>query len=464
MGHGKKPKGHAVAPKQTKAPSQDDLFLTGYDFLHKPPGAAGAGTKARIWASKSAGKTDKYPLIIYLHGNNNSGKHPLRQEFPPLLGPKADARGFLHAGKLLAPEIANGNVVPLVVASLSLLLNGAELWTPTLFDLSTFVQEVQGALAGFSFSDGTTVTLDLDNVAVTAHSGGGGNPGNGLSRVVEQKGRFSVDKSSHELTLVGVMDTRTDAFFGDLIRLSLSKNVDVYAVHRLTGGWNADKQSHEKFCKGLTRWGREEFVPDAGLEQEQALVTQEKPCCDSANAPLRVSIAVVVDDKAWTPYQAQWGKLPGAYKFYGWEHHFDIIPLWTLWAARRYFSPKAIAAKKARPKASACYHCDALQAMVNARDVATRLQAGSKDAEAVEHLQFLLTDFGYLLPGPLAHPSGIDGDFGPGTVKQLAAFLGEIGMTGDGKSVTPDIAKAVIDKHNQGFKTVIEQNPKPKKK
>jgi hypothetical protein len=439
---------------RTSRRHREDLFQSGYDFLHHPPDAKkedNAGTRSRVWAHKTAHAAGKCPLIIYLHGNNGEGY--LKQNDPPLFGPGVGSNGSLHAGKLLAPEIAAGKVVPLVVACLTVFKNGNKMWTPAQFDLSTFVQEVKDLLAGLP--DDAQVEIDLDCVAVTGHSGAGGNPGNSLNRVAEQKGRFTVDGNSHELTLFGVMDTRTDEVFGNVIRKGLSKNVDVYAVHRLHGGWRGEDQSHENFCKGLLGKTRADFAPAKELEQEHDLVTTEKPCCDSASTPLRISIAVVQDDKRWAPHLAQWVAIADAYKDYGgrWTHHFDTVPLWTLWAARRYFSPGACKAKATRPKGSGCDDCDALQAMIDAGDVADRLRFGSKDSEAIEHLQYHLVELGYPLPKSNAHPDGIDGDFGNGTVKALAAFLNEIGMPGDGKSVTPEIAKAVVEKHKQGFKS-----------
>jgi hypothetical protein len=35
----------------------------------------------------------------------------------------------------------------------------------------------------------------------------------------------------------------------------------------------------------------------------------------------------------------------------------------------------------------------------------------------------------------------------------LVTVVTSIGMTGDGKSVTADIVKAIVDKHDQGFNT-----------
>ncbi len=466
MGDPKKPPPqHAAAPKQKPAspppPKPADLFLTGFDFLHHPPDAKNEnnpGTKARVWAHKDAHAAEKCPLIIYLHGNNlKTKKHDyLQQDYPQLLGPKLDSRGFLHAGKLLTPEIDAGKIVPMVLACPTVFKNGSEMWTSAQFDLSKFVEEVSHQLDGFSGD--AHVVIDLDCVAITGHSGAGGNAGNGLNRVVEQNGVFTVDGQAHDLTLLGVMDTKTDVDFGKVIRKGLprSKQIDVYALHRRHGGWPGSDQSHEGLCKGLN--AIVDFDTDAKLEQERDdLLSTEKPQHDPAKPLRRISIAVVQEDPKWNPTLTKWEKIPDAYKQYGWEHHFDVVGLWTVWAARRYFSPGACQKKKdqkaAAPKGSGCDQCDGLQSLLASGDLKDRLKMGSKDSEAVEDLQFHLAEFGYALPKSKAFPDGIDGDYGNGTVKALAAFLDEVKMPGDGKSVTADMVKEILKRHQQGFRT-----------
>lgn len=473
----KQPKGYAASPtkksptKPASPPRQKDLFNIGFDFTY-PPGAAETEPKARVWAHKDAPGAGKCPLLIYLHGDNikkdDKGKvvPGLHQLAPPLYGPDDDKQGWMHAGKLLSPLIAKKEVVPLVVACPTVFERNRDghLWLDSQFDLSTFVREVRKALK----DAGSQVEIDLKCVAVTGHSGAGGSTGRGLNRIIEQKGSFSVDDGNthetHDLTLLGVMDTRTDATFGSLIRMNLGpKKIDVYAVHRPQGGWGSEVkkqvQSHDGFCKGL---GAHQVLTNPNLKFETVQnLLEGTPMCDSSSAPRRISIAVTqTDDSPWNAAAADWDKT--AYRQYdGWEHHFDVTVIWTVWAARRYFAPQACDKRNVARAAALkrCEDCEALQAMIDANEVDVKLKFRSKDADAVAHLQFHLVEFGYPLPklptfddGP-AFPDGIDGDYGNGTVKALAAFLAEIHMSGDGKSVTPDMAKAILEKHKQGFRS-----------
>jgi hypothetical protein len=465
MGHGgkkKAPARHAAAPVQPPS-LPADLLTFGYDFLHNPPDGDGKGIKARVWAHKSApSTTEKRPLIIYLHGNNltTPKRSYLDQDYPQLYGPAADPKGSMHAGKMLIPEIDAGNVVPLVIACPSVRENGGDLWPSTHFDLGTFVDELLATFAAFPRN--LQVQLDLDCVAVVAHSGGGGYDKCGLNRLADDKGFFTAASSSHELTLLGVADTSTSREFGALLHRSFGPNVEVYAVHREHGGWTG-ADTHNEFSLGLVGLGEQPFA-DTKFEKEKSVFGADAPWCSASTPPQRISIEVTSatnvkpKDDPWNPLVAQWEKLPGgAYKnVAGFEHHFDVVAVWTLWAARRYFSPGACAAKAtkkaAAPQGSGCAHCDALQKMIDAGTVSTQLAAGGKDAEAIEHLQYVLVDLGYKLPTSDLYPDGVDGDYGGATTKAIVAYLktkakADPPITGDGKSVTAEIAKALIADH-----------------
>jgi|GEM_PF-5850706 len=373
-------KGSAVRKQGKPDSAPGDLFEAGHDFEHfhnYPDGATGTGVKARVWAHKKALDAKSVPLLIYLHGDNGG----LRQDFPQLFGPQPGSQGWLHAGKLLSPLIDQGKVVPLLLACPSVKVSGGgELWIPKQFDLSAFVKQVREELAGNP--ETASIKIDLDRVAITGHSGAGGKgavppegkqrgrPGHGLNRVLEDRARFEVD-GEHELFLFGVMDTRIDDVFGKAIRdgVADNKTTSVYALHRPHGGWGLKDnhknllESQESFCRGLLGDQREEFSLGDDIEKadglDDLLLTGDvesafpkkggsgeysfkpataKPWCDSAQSPRRISMTVTMDSKKWSAGSGDWKKIPGAYGEYeGWQHHFDVIALWTLWAARRFF-------------------------------------------------------------------------------------------------------------------------------
>jgi len=339
----------AAAPKSTGDPpepatSADDLFKSGLDFDYqtvrrisdptgkpsKDPAAGDVEIKGRVWAHPDA-KGKKCPLLVYLHGNNNTAN--TQQNFPQLHTPVGAkyAKGMLHAGKLLQGE----NVEPLIIAAPSAWVN---IWWSEYFELGSFVKQVKDALAG-------QVEIDFKRIVVTGHSGAGGirqikgkdeeRPPMGLTLIAKEGGTFTAGDTPFTLTLLGVMDNSSSKESGKRLREGLP-NTAIYAVDRTTGGWSDGPAS--SFREGLLGGNGDRYDAPEVAEDERVVIESARVVGKDTPAE-RISILVKYDDKTWKTLDGKWAGIAETYKLHaGWDHHFDTIPAWTLWVARRYFA------------------------------------------------------------------------------------------------------------------------------
>lgn len=333
----KKEDGAEAKQKPASAPAQS----AGEDHHSGPAGSGpmfqyGAtfnynGEEARVWAHPRAAHAGPRPLIILLHGLNESGdKHPS-------LGASAGKTGandkWIHVGKLAEKLIDEGKVTPLLIAAPTH-KKGNGVFSN--FELDKFVNLVEQTCR----AEG--VEIDLDQVSLAAHSGAGGFPGAGLNKVAAQGAMFS----GHKLRVFGIEDTRIIAPAAKEYVENLKKaNNDVtaiYAVHRGTGGWataeyNANGGS-AKFAAALGASKKADaFVGNECLEDYDDIFD------NGEEKPARVSIKV--KEAKLGKYHAQWEAAGGYYKHGRFIAHNDMVPMWV-WLALPRFHPQTEADKK----------------------------------------------------------------------------------------------------------------------
>ncbi len=305
------------------AAGKGPLFEYGVTFAYQ-------GEEAKVWAHPRAANAGPRPLVVYLHGINASGyKHSSLDELAGKTTKGTPA--WVHVGKLAQKLIDDGLVTPMIMAAPT---NGSDApWGK--FDLPSFVNMVEQKCRDQG------VEIDLDQVSLAAHSGGGGYPGRGLNKIAAEGGAFS----GHKLRVFGVQDTRIYApmakDYVENLKKAGNETTTIYSVHRNTGGWSTPEYNagggSEGWAKALT----------ATTKNTSSVVATEvmDDCVDYYNngdtKPTRVSIKINM--KSLPKYHAVWQTAGGYFGDVG--SHSDMVPMWTWWSLPRFY-PQTEADKK----------------------------------------------------------------------------------------------------------------------
>jgi hypothetical protein len=320
-----------LCARAVAAPGDGPLFEYGVTFSYQ-------GETARVWAHPKTPMLGPRPLVIFLHGSNRAPADPypaLDERFP---SPDDPGKSYMHhMGKLAQKMIDGGLVTPLVIAAPTNLTPdmGGFGYPWDKLDLKTFVEAVVQTVGK------SGVRIDLDQVAVVAHSAGGGMPGRGLNKIADEHGMFG----GHALKVFGVADTEvkgTSAIWSK--GLAGNSKTAIYAVYKMGGGWSPNiDYANSAFGLGMGATNK----MASGFVGHESEADMAEPACDNGGAtPLRMTIKVNV--AKLNDYQKLW-EATGGYKTNGANFHQDMVPMWCWLALPRFYPANASASSSAGP-------------------------------------------------------------------------------------------------------------------
>jgi hypothetical protein len=315
--------------------SQGPLFQFGTTFMFQ-------GEEGKVWAHTDCLTTGPRPLVIFLHGSNNSPHwlHPaLDETWPPIAyaankdNYKKDKRyqnttdktWMVHVGKLAQKMIDEGVLAPLVIAAPTNFVDDGQPWKN--LNLKALVD----AIAQTAKASG--VQIDLDQVAVVGHSAAGGYPHNGLDKIADDRGAFA----GHQLRMFGMADSAIEMAATYAGALASNKRTAVYALHKMNGGFSSTGGNDTGTNINVGRAFGATHEMKSGFVVHENRADMVSALDNQGASPLRM--AIKIDVNKISSYRAAW-TTAGGYREptdHHAEPHNDMVPLFAWYALPRFF-------------------------------------------------------------------------------------------------------------------------------